>query len=156
MILDYYKIQNEVMKSAWANETKNKYMPWGFGADEKNLYLTDGYAFYVIPKPFMYLNTETVFKKPPFTSYKRILDGQHDTCEAIMTNRSMILPDKKKTAIAFQIENAEHQETYIDKDLLKYFDTAECYFRAKDNRSLVYIYAGEILLGAVLPVKMNV
>ena len=157
MILDYYKIQNEVMKSAWANATKNKAMNWYCGKDDENLYLTDGYAFYIIPKPFKYLDEEIIFKNSaPFGGYRKILDAASDTCEAIMTNRSIILPDGKKTAIAFQIENAEHEETYIDKDLLKFFDVSECKFRTKNKKSLIYIFTGETLLGAVLPVKINV
>lgn len=155
MFMNHVKLQMDILKAVEAAEFKHKMFNWHWKLTDEALFVTDGYGAWRIPKTWNYLNVETAFRNMPPSNIDELFKEPDELFPVIQTNRKVALPNGKKNqlAVVFTIDKAGESEIWVDEALLKYYDLSECSFKAKDSKSLIFVYAYGTLIGLVLPVR---
>lgn len=149
--MNYHNIQNELLKSAYARDTKNKNFPYNYGIVGEYICITDGFKLEKIPKDKFFLNIETVFKNKEPINMVKIMDDS-DAKEVRNTMMTKMVDDKTHVAI-FQIDDSD-EELWINVKLLKDFDLKNSHFKGINRRSPLFIYEDEEeVVGLVLPIN---
>lgn len=147
--MNYLKIQNEVLKSAYDRELKKKPFKWFYYETENELIIGIDYGFYVIPKRIAFLNVEKTFNAPPCRAFKNIIDDLREFKDVVDTGVEKTLDDF--TVHIFDCGDGE--EVWINKNHLKMFDLKNSTFKGKNKKSPLFIYENDVLVGAMLGVN---
>lgn len=125
----------------------DKIYNWNYGEDDDNVYLIqDEHALWVIPKSRYPFHNERLFEKAPFHSQKRLLQSAYDGVTLELT--SLILSEGKQK---LHLLKSEKFDIYLSDQYLKYLE-GDLTFRANDNRSPVFCFENDTLVGMILPV----
>lgn len=151
----YMKIQQEMMKAAdkaeWKGKMTNQWFQYEY---DGNQVVSDGHFLALIPNSLFFLDpVKSTSGKMPFEGAKKIVDDKYQTEPAKdeKTTEIATVMNKKLNLHKFKLRNGE--EMYVDENLLKYFDLDLCKFTGTTKKNLLYIWYGDALVGAVLPVN---
>lgn len=147
--MNYYNFQNELLKAAHGRDAKNKLFRATYSEANESVILCDGYKLEIIPKEYLYLNVETVFKNQSPTNMSRVLD---DFKTKTVTRHEEGKFWNNKQIIVFNFADKD-EEIWVDVKLLKDFDLKNSTFKGTHKEAPLFIYENEKIVGIVMPVK---
>lgn len=141
------KIMTNVLKIS-ADEKKSKVFIYGI--DKGYVYFSpDGLRMYKIAEKDFLIDLGKAFPhKTPINDPKKMMNDS-DAEPAVKTNEVKLY--EKFTVIKIK---SEKSQAWVNVDYLKDFDT-DCTFKIMDEKSPVFVYEYEELVGLILPVKIE-
>lgn len=169
----FEKLQMEVLKKAAKLDGSNNPVsrpgskfPYRYGyTDSGDLAIFTAYYACIIPKPFIYINVESVFRDITPATSNAIMQITNDekTKPATLTSDLHKIPGSvhqtKRTDITTNVFEADGGErVYVDTKLLKPFNDLKIplTFRGSSRKSPIFVYDEDgRKLGLVLPVLVT-
>lgn len=147
--MKYLKLQSDLIKAAEKRDGwKNECFKYKYGIKDDVIVIISNFKFWVIPLSNFYLDINKVF---PFEQIHNLdLFIRKAEYEVTFTGLSKII-DKKNLLIF----DCNGKSVYIDESLLKDFDIEYSSLRGNDEKSPIQIYENDVLVGAVLPVRVK-
>ena len=141
------KVQMDILKKLEKQSTTAVLI----ARDEDNIYLSpEGHRAFIIPKKFWYLDFEKLLDGRTEANFKAMFRNADYGEDAVKTSDLKIM-EKKITIVKISSTNIH---LWVDQNLIKEFDS-DCKFKITKNNAPCYIYENGILVGLVLPVRVN-
>ena len=116
---------------------------------ENLLYISDSYRVWALDKRDCLLNIENLqFKKVDLTHFMEVKDGYVDGYKL-----SEMKEIDGKIGVYIQSNSDDSIKALINKKFLNVFEK-NCEFRIKDDKSPIYIYENDNLVGLILPMRI--
>lgn len=149
--MNHIKLQQDILKARDAEDRRGKRFPFSYGLTEKSIWVSvNHYYFVVIPSALWYLDSEKVFSTTPI-NLDYFCKAKEDNVPIYETGLIRTLPDGRKV----KQFSSEKFDVYVDEDFLKYFGKDVTEYQAINEKSLVYLYEYDRLVGIVSPVIMG-
>lgn len=152
------KIQTELLKAAVKKITTSKNFTWNIAYDENEniVYITDGHMVMNIPGNQFVLDVDMIAKVSGralinASTFKSFYKQESDAKAGVASNEM-----KKLDKITVAKIRTEHEDKFawLDTKYLKYFDNIS-HFGVIDEKSPVFVYEDDQLVGVILPVKVR-
>ena len=144
------KLQNDLTKAAFNRDKKGKLFN---GVYLKREYDTlvgfNGTAIYCIYNDELYIDCEKVFAGRSPQNFENVVNNVMDSDNYEPLTNTRIIEQRKKANL-FKFENSKG-DTYINKDLLKYFDMSRLVLIGGDNMQPIRAYEDNTFVGIVCP-----
>lgn len=150
------KIQKEILMKAVDREAKVRNFPYRYCEythyDNEVVCITNknATALYVIPKDEVYLNMEKCFREEDKTNFKTLLDKAWYSDDITLTNEV-----RKVGKVSLAVFEYNGTKLYVDEKLLSAFSCQNPVYKKNRERSPVFIFEGDILVGAVSTYKIE-
>ena len=148
------KLQNDLTKAAFNRDKKGKLFNGVFlKRDYDTLVGFNGSAIYVIYNDELYIDCEKVFDGRSPQNFENVINGVMDNDDYEPLTNTRTIEQRKingKKANLFKFNNSKG-DIYINKDLLKYFDTNRLVLFGGDNRQPIRVYEDNTFVGIVCP-----
>ena len=148
------KLQNDLTKAAFNRDRKGKLFNGVFlKRDYDTLVGFNGSAIYVIYNDELYIDCEKVFDGRSPQNFENVINGVMDNDDYEPLTNTRTIEQRKingKKANLFKFNNSKG-DIYINKDLLKYFDTNRLVLFGGDNRQPIRVYEDNTFVGIVCP-----
>ena len=149
--MNHIKLQQDILKARDAEDRRGKRFPFSYGLTGKSIYVCVNHNYFVvIPSALWYLDSEKVFSTIPL-NLDYFCKAEEGTVSIYETGLIRTLPDGRKV----KQFSSEKFDVYVDEDILKYFGKDVTDYRAINEKSLVYLYEYDRLVGIVCPVNMG-
>lgn len=158
--MNYVKVQQDFIKTLYKEESTGHYGGSEVGLtteeyeDESKIKLIgigNGYAVYMIPKNFLFIDPEKAHHSPVNITKILTFDGYHTASRPGVLKE---IPGRGNKKITIEKFESESEHAWIDIKLIKYFDK-DAVFHIKNRKSSVYITENNILAGVVMPVCLK-
>ena len=150
--MNYEKIQNKVLKSAFKRDAELKpfRFKWGMYDDSVVIINETASGLFIIPKNRFYLDIQQVFGCAEPVPVEKIIN-KSEVKDIILTD-TFINTDNGMLGVFKQLNNDE--PIYYDSKLLKeYGKLTNPHYKGTDAKSPILIYEGEDMVGLILPVR---
>ena len=145
----YNKYLFDTQKEALKALMQDKKVFWGEdGKYIGNLWISiDGYAAFMMPKKDFYINLpKNGYCEMTFKKFVEAEDRQQPL-------QKTALMERLEKADCHILEAATKEKIYIDSKLLKKFGSYTClHFTGITQKSAVYVYQDDLLLGIIMPI----
>ena len=143
--LNITKIQTDLLKDI----LNRKGQQWFISISNDNVTLGSSYQLWVINKEDFILDTTILIHNGVKVIAPKNLLGDFENAESLVKTDIKRIIDKY-TCMELKLKD---DHIYVNEKLLKYYDK-DAEFKAVKVNSLVYVYEEDLLVGAVLPVKV--
>lgn len=152
--MNYVKLLTDVLKARDKEKTRGVKSPYLYGYYEKYgekyiAIVVDGHALVFIPERVFYLDIEKCFETIPLSVDKMI---DYDNVVDTYTD-GIVKPVGGDSKHKVQIFSNDKADIWIAVEYLKLFDLSISHFKGSNEKSPLYIYEDETLVGLVLPVN---
>lgn len=150
--MNFERIQNKVLKSAFKRDAELKPFRFKWGMYEDNIVIINETAsgLFIIPKNRFYLDIQHVFGSAQPIPVEKII--KKDEVKDIALTDTFINTDKRMLGVFKQSDNDE--PIYYDSKLLKeYGKLTNPHYKGTDATSPILIYEDEVMVGLILPVR---
>lgn len=150
------KIQKEILMKAVDREAKLRNFPYRYCEythyDNESVCITNknATALYVIPKDKVYLNMEKCFREEDKTNFNTLLDKAWYSDDITLTNEV-----RKVGKVSLAVFEYNGTKLYVDEKLLSTFPCQNPIYKKNGERSPVFIFEGDDLIGAVSTFKIK-
>lgn len=150
------KIQKEILTKALNRDAKLRDFPYRYCEythyDDEAVCITNknATALYVIPKDKVYLNMEKCFRDKEKTNFKALLDKAWYSDEITLTNEV-----RRVGKVSLAVFEYNGTKMYVDEKLLSAFSCQNPVYKKNGERSPVFIFDGDNLVGAVSTFKIE-
>ena len=155
--MDYIKLQNDLMKSAFNRDEKYKQF-LGFYLKKECEFvcgLNRSQAF-IIPNDNMYIDIDKVFKGREVPTFDNVLYKiQTDESYSMLKNTDIIEQrtiGKKKIQLLVYENTTLNEKIYLDKKLFKYYNTKNLVLYGGNDKQPVRVYEDTEFVGVIAPV----
>lgn len=146
--MKFIKIQQDLLKQI--GKEKGSLVMGKYCISDGNVIFTlEGHWAVIIPKEQFYLAFEKAFGNNGTANLVRFIVEKEELKEAIPTNVSVSIGEMECRKLM-----VDGIDVYVDKKFLTYFNT-DSKFYGKDNKSPIFIYEKEVLVGFILPACVN-
>lgn len=146
--MKFIKIQQDLLKQI--GKEKGSLIMGKYCISDGNIIFTlEGHWAVVIPKEQFYLDFEKTFGNNGTADLASIIVDKEELKEATPTNVSVSIGEMECRKLMI-----DEIDVYVDKKFLNYFNTDSKYY-GKDNKSPIFIYEKGVLVGFILPVRVN-
>lgn len=155
--MNHFKLQQEIMKYAHKRDTTHKYTAnwlWSrikMGVSDFVMVVTDVRGYFV-PAEQWYLDCERVFEHGE-NNLKAIADGANNYTVPLKDSGLRRKLQKITVAVLEGIDT--DMEVWVDVKNLDLFDLSVATFKGTNEKSPVFVYEYDMLVGLVLPVKQT-
>lgn len=152
----FEKIQREILTKALNRDAKLRSFPYRYCEyshyDNKAVCITNktATALYVIPKNKVYLDMEKCFRDKEKTNFKTLLDKAWYSDNITLTNEV-----RKVGKVSVAVFEYNGTKLYVDEKLLSTFPCQNPIYKKNGERSPVFIFEGDSLVGAVSTFKIE-
>lgn len=152
----FEKIQKEILTKALNRDAKLRSFPYRYCEythyHNETVCITNktATALYVIPKDKVYLNMEKCFREEEKTNFKTLLDKSWYSDNITLTNEV-----RKVGKVSLAVFEYNGTKLYVDEKLLSTFPCQNPIYKKNGERSPVFIFEGDSLLGAVSTFKIE-
>ena len=150
------KIQKEILMKAVDREDKLRNFPYRYCEythyDNETVCITNknATALYVIPKDKVYLNMGKCFRDKEKANFKTLLDKAWYSDEITLTNEV-----RRVGKVSLAVFEYNGTKMYVDEKLLSAFLCQNPVYKKNGERSPVFIFDGDNLVGAVSTFKIE-
>ena len=146
--MKFIKIQQDLLKQI--GKEKGSLIIGKYCISDGNVIFTlDGHWAVIIPKEQFYLDFEKAFGNNGTADLARFIVEKEELKEAIPTNVSVSIGEMECRKLM-----VDGIDVYVDKKFLNYFNS-DSKFYGKDNKSPVFIYEKEVLVGFILSAHVS-
>lgn len=146
--MKFIKMQQDLLKQI-GKEKGSLIMGKYCISDGNVLFTLEGHWVGVIPKEQFYLDFEKTFGTNGIADLTRFVVNKEELKEATPTNVSVSIGEMECRKLM-----VDGIDVYVDKKYLNYFNADSKYY-GKNNKSPIFIYEKGVLVGFILPVRVN-
>lgn len=148
--MNHIKLQQDILKAKDAEDKRGKRSPFRYGLKEDSVYICMNACCVVIPGVYWYLDNDKVFSTTPL-KLDNMFKIKEDTVSVYDIGLIRTFPDGRKV----REFKGDKFSVYLAEDNLKYFGKDVTEYQAINEKSLVYLYEYDRLVGIVCPVNMG-
>lgn len=146
--MKFIKMQQDLLKQI--DKEKGSLVIGKYCISDNNVIFTvEGHWAVVIPKEQFYLDLEKTFGTNGIADLASIIVDKEELKEATPTNISVSIGEMN--CLKLMVDGID---VYVDKKFLNYFNADSKYY-GKDNKSPIFIYEKEVLVGFILPARVS-
>lgn len=154
--MNYIKLQADMIKDIEAASRGKRVNRYGYTLRPATIWVTvNGHYGIAVPFDNFYLDMIKVFPDQIETRIGKILRREENDDIAVDTRTIKtveLYPGRKEKLRIFKCRESN---VYVNDAYLKYFDLDGCTFRVRDQRSTLFIFKDNELVGFVFPVIIN-
>lgn len=155
--MNYIKLQQDIIKAAANRDEKGKLFNGFYVKREYETIVGPNQSqAFIIPNEQLYINLEKVFNGREVPTFERVFSKiETDESYSVLKDTGVIEQRticKKKTQLLVFENQVLKQKIYLDKKLMKYYDTDSLVIYGGNNKQPVKIYENGKFIGVLAPV----
>ena len=155
--MNYIKLQQDLIKTANNRDEKGKMFNGFYVKREFETIIGPNQSqVFILPNECLYIDVEKIFNSKEVPTFERVLSKiETDENYSLLKNEEILERHKynKKNIDVYRFENSNlNEKIYLDKKLMKYYDTDKLVIYGGNNKQPVKIYEGDLFVGVLAPV----